>query len=406
MNLSADAILLGLDLMKEGAVPPARLADLLRAVSAGGVPDQIVALEERVLAAAPDLAAVVTRLGAQPRYVPIDCPSCRARLRAPGNEVGPSSYCPMCGEAIVTARRFLFLEDYADAHLRAAEEEAPPYGLPVLRRFAHFELLRLLGRGGAGRVYEARNVKSDRTVALKVLAFHPLESAADAFKRLRREARVAASVAHDNIVAVYDLGVAEGLPFIEMELVRGVSLREHLRREGSLPPRQACRLCLQALAGLAAVHEHKIVHGDIKPGNILLDEEGRARLTDFGLSRFLEETTSMAATRKAVGSPHFMAPEQWRGESLTVRTDLYAVGLVFYNMLTGMLPFEGLSLVAMMYRHLNEPVLEAQPLPVAMPDHLAQIIRRSTEKAPERRFQSCEAFANELRGFLEGSVVQ
>jgi len=200
--------------------------------------------------------------------------------------------------------------------------------------------------------------------------------------------------------------VAEGLPFIEMELIQGTSLREHLRREGALSPRQACTLCLQALAGLAAVHDQRIVHGDIKPGNILLDEEGRARLTDFGLSRFLEETTSMTPSRKAVGSPHFMAPEQWRGELLTARTDLYAMGLVLYNMLTGALPFDGLSLVTMMYRHLNESVLEAQQTPVAMPDRLAQIIRRSTEKAPERRFQACEAFADELRTFLEGSVVQ
>ena len=406
MNLSADAIMLGLDLMKEGGIPPGRLAELFRAVSASGVPDQVVALEERVLARAPDLASLVARLGVRPRYVPVDCPSCQARLRAPGEVVGPSSYCPLCGEAIVTARQFLFLEAYAETEWRAAEKEAPLYGLPRPQRFAHFELLRLLGRGGAGRVYEARNVKSGRTVAVKVLAFRPLESAADAFKRLRREARVAASVTHHNVVPVHDLGVAEGLPFIEMELIEGTSLREHLRREGGLPPRQACTLCVQALAGLAAVHEHGIVHGDVKPGNILLDGEGQVRLTDFGLSRFLEETTSMTSNRKAVGSPHFMAPEQWRGDLLTARTDLYAMGLVLYNMLTGVLPFEGLSLVAMMYRHLNESVLEAQRSPAAMPNHLARIIRRSTEKAPERRFQTCEAFAGAIRTFLEKSVVQ
>lgn len=406
MDLSADAILLGLGLMEQGGLSAARIAALLRAVAVGSVPDQLVALEERVLAESPDLAAAVTRLGAESYYVPVDCPSCHARFRAPGGEMGPDSYCPLCGEAIVTGRRFLFLEDYAAAGLRAAEEEAPFAAPPSIRRFAHFELVRLVGKGGAGRVYEARNLRSGRTVALKVLDFRPLESSAEAFKRLRREAQVAASVVHDHIVPVYDLGVAEGLPFIEMELVSGTTLREHVRREGALPAGRACLLCMQALHGLARVHQEKIIHGDIKPGNILIDEEGRARLTDFGLSRFLEETTTITASRKAVGSPHFMAPEQWRGESLSIPTDLYAVGLVLYYALTGMLPYEGASTVALMYKHLHEPLLEAGQVQILLPQYLGEVIQRATEKAPGRRFESAEEFADALSAFLDGSVVQ
>jgi len=183
----------------------------------------------------------------------------------------------------------------------------------------------------------------------------------------------------------------EGLSFIEMELVRGTSLAEQVRAEGPLPPLQAVRLCAETLAALARVHQGGIVHRDIKPGNILVDQEGRARLTDFGLSRLLEETTTLAGTDRVVGSPHFMAPEQWRGEAVSARTDLYATGLVLYFALTARLPYEGESLVSLMYRHLHDPLLRAgEPYP--LPDYLCQVIRRATEKHPAARFESAEEF--------------
>ncbi|MHC4789406.1 MAG: serine/threonine-protein kinase, partial [Planctomycetota bacterium] len=220
------------------------------------------------------------------------------------------------------------------------------------------------------------------------------------------EARTAASIEHENIVRVFDLGVAEGVSFIEMEFVEGPSLREKVRREGSLPARQAVRLCAETLSGLACVHGAKMIHRDVKPGNILIDRQERARLTDFGLSRFLEETTSLSASEKVVGSPHFMAPEQWRGESLSPRTDLYAVGMVLYYALSGALPFEGAGAAALMYKHLHEPLLppgEANPL---VPRYLAQVIRRATAKGPAERFGSAAEFGEALRLFPDGSVVQ
>ncbi len=399
MYLAPDAIMFGLRVMAEGRIPPAELAEHLRAVAAGGVPDQLVALEERLLEQSPHLARAVARLAAESHYVPLDCPGCHARLRAPYEGLEPASYCPLCGEALVAARRLLFLEDYAAGGLRAAEGPTPYRTGRAARRFGHFELLKLIGRGGAGKVYEARNLRSGGTVALKVLEFRPLESSSAAFKRLLREARVASSIVHEHIVPVLDLGVAEGLCFIEMELVEGVSLREQVRRQGALPPQQACTLCLEMLSGLAAVHRGKMVHRDVKPGNILIDEDGRARLTDFGLSRFLEETTSLSATDKVIGSPHFMAPEQWRGEAVSVRTDLYAAGLVLYYALTGRLPYEGESPVALMYKHLHEPLFEpGEPYPL-LPDYLVQVIRRATEKQPERRFESAEEFRDALAAF-------
>ncbi len=330
-----------------------------------------MALEDLLLAREPSLEERVTRLSGQPFYVPVDCRGCRARLRVPPEEVGPSAVCPLCGEPIMTAGSLRFAAPAADAAPpptyalpRAAETEVAYELQAPGRRFAHFRLLGLLGSGGAGKVYEARNLKSGRTVAVKLLDFQPLEPACEAFRQLRREARAATMVADEHVVQVFDLGVAEGVPFMEMELVRGDSLRELVRREGLLAPAEACRLCLQALGGLAAVHRARIVHSDIKPQNILIDAEGRARLTDFGLARFLEETTTISAQERVVGSPHFMAPEQWRGRKLTEATDLYAMGLVLYFALTGRLPYEGHVRVALMYKHLHEPVLgPGRPLP-------------------------------------------
>jgi serine/threonine-protein kinase len=234
-------------------------------------------------------------------------------------------------------------------------------------------------------------------VALKLLDFQPLEPATRSFKRLQREARVAAATRHPNIVPVLDLGVSEGTPFIEMELVKGASLRERVRRGAPPPPEEACRLCLDALAGLQALHERRIVHGDIKPGNILLDTDGRARLTDFGIASFLEETTSLTGAGRVVGSPHFMAPEQWRGEHLSPPTDLYSTGLVLYYLLTGRLPYEGETHFTLMYKHLHEPVLAAGEVAPLVPDSLAQVIRRATDKLPGERFGSAEEFAEALR---------
>jgi serine/threonine protein kinase len=406
MKLSADAILFGLGLMRKAAVSPAELAEHFRAVSAG-VPagaDQLVALEERILDRSPQLESVVSRVAAEPGFVPLDCPGCGARLRARPEEVRLELCCPLCHEAVVAGRKLQFLDQQPSGALRAAEKGTPyslgttrPWSVPTGQRLAHFELIRPVGRGGAGRVYEARNLKTGRTVALKVLDFRPLESSAAAFGRLQREARAASSIVHDNIVRVYDLGVAEGLSFIEMEFVAGASLREHVRREGALPAQEACRLCVEALSGLARVHQERIVHGDVKPDNILIDEKGRARLTDFGLSRLLEETTSLSASHKIVGSPHFMAPEQWRGEAVSIQTDIYAMGLVLYYALTSRLPYEGESLVALMYKHLHEPLLE-QGGTYALPDYLVEVIRRATEKAPEQRFESAEEFAVALPG--------
>jgi serine/threonine protein kinase len=332
--------------------------------------------------------------------VPVDCRGCRARFRVLTEELDPSSFCPLCGEPIMTSGSLRFAGPAAYGALRAAEAEGRYGATQDAGRFAHFALVNLLGSGGAGKVYEARNLRTGRHVAVKLLDFQPLEPAADTFRRLRREARAATAVADPHVVRIFDMGIAEGVAFMEMELVPGGCLHKLVDREGPLPAEQACLLCLQALQGLAAVHRARMIHGDIKPRNILIDEKGRARLTDFGLARFAEETTSISAHERVVGSPHFMAPEQWRGEELAPATDLYAMGLVLYFALTGRLPYDGEVPVALMYKHLHEPLIEPGAVLYQVPDYLAQVIRRATEKDPAERFQSAEEFAQALRWYL------
>jgi serine/threonine protein kinase len=397
MALSPDAALFALRLLGQRCVTPSVAAELLREVAAGGeYPDQLIALEERLLQREPSLGERAARLSGQPFYVPVDCRGCRARFRVRPEEVGPSAVCPLCGEAIMTAGSLRFAAPFFCEERRAAEE-GPVYDLEARgRRFAHFRLMDLLGSGGAGKVYEALNLRTGRTVAVKLLDFQPLEPASEAFRHLRREAHAATMVADEHVVQVFDLGVAEGVPFMEMELVRGDSLREMVRREGLLEAKEACRLCLQALGGLGTVHRARIVHSDIKPQNILIDQEGRARLTDFGLARFLEETTSISVQERVVGSPHFMAPEQWRGEKLTAAADLYAMGLVLYFSLTGRLPYEGETHVALMYKHLHEPILGPGQTLYQVPDQLTQVIRRATEKVPAARFADAEEFVKAI----------
>ena len=388
MSVSADALLFGLRLLERKAVSPRELAGHLRAVASGEAPDDLVALEERVMAAHPGVAEEAAPY-AGPDYVPVDCPDCGARFRAPSERIHPDARCPLCGEALMKGRGAVLLGG------RAAEAAAPFEVKPAGRRFAHFDLLDLVGRGGAGKVFRARNARSDRVVAVKLLDFQPLEPAARSFKRLRREAAAAASVTHPNVVRVFDMGVAEGVPYIEMELVRGTSLGEKVRRHGPLPAGDARRLCMETLNGLQAVHQRKIVHADVKPGNILIGEGGTARLTDFGVSRLLEETTSQTTTSRLIGSPHFMAPEQWRGEDLTPAADLYAMGLVLYYVLLGRLPYGPAAPLALMYRHLYEPLPDLDE-PGPLPEGMACVIRQAVEKEPADRFGSAREFAAAL----------
>jgi len=250
-----------------------------------------------------------------------------------------------------------------------------------------------------GKVYEALNRKHHRRVALKLLNLHPLEPRRASWQRLLREASLPSSILHPHIVKVYDMGLAEGVPFVEMEFMPAGSLRQLVEREGPLKWRHACRLLSEVLSGLAMAHKHKVVHRDLKPSNVLLDPQGHAKLADFGLCKLLEETTS-TTTGKLIGSPHFMAPEQWKGSQVGPWTDIYAAGLILYYVLSAHTAFEGENALSVMYKHLHFAVPDVREWAPQIPGELDRIIRKAAAKDPSDRFASAEQFRSALEDLL------
>jgi tRNA A-37 threonylcarbamoyl transferase component Bud32 len=247
----------------------------------------------------------------------------------------------------------------------------------------HVEVLELLGRGGMGAVYKARQTKLDRLVALKIL---PPEAGRDpAFaERFVREARALARLSHPNIVAIHDFGDAGELHYLIMDYVDGVSLRQ-LLHTGPLPPQEALRIVAQICEALQYAHDEGVVHRDIKPENILLDKKGRVKIADFGLAKLVGATAPEAlltGSRQVMGTPHYMAPEQLeRPQTVDHRADIYALGVVFYEMLTGELP-------------LGRFAVPSARIPVDV--RVDEIVLRALEKEPERRYQRVSEVKTEM----------
>jgi serine/threonine protein kinase len=297
------------------------------------------------------------------------CPTCGRPL--PPN--APKGLCPEC-----LLKAGLQTETQPNAG-DPARPKPPPFVPPspakLARHFPQLEIIELIGRGGMGAVYRARQPSLDRLVALKIL---PPGVAGDASfaERFTREARALARLSHPNIVAVYDFGQAAGMPFFLMEYVDGPNLRE-LERGGKLSPREAMQIIPQICEALQFAHDEGIVHRDIKPENILLDKKGRVKIADFGIAKLVGQTTvpdaGLTGAGDVVGTLNYMAPEQ-REKPLTVdhRADIFSLGVVFYELLTGELPIGKF----------------APPSQVAQVDvRLDEVVVRALEKEPARRYQ-------------------
>jgi serine/threonine-protein kinase len=211
----------------------------------------------------------------------------------------------------------------------------------MITDFGDYELLEEIGRGGQGVVYHARQKSLNRTVALKVIGLGHWATEAH-LKRFRREAEAAASLAHPGIVPIYEVGERDGSCYFSMQFIEGGQLDEVVRRQ-PLPIGRAVELIAKLARAIHYAHEHGILHRDIKPGNILLDEKGEPHLTDFGLARLVETESTLTRTKEVLGTPSYMAPEQAVGDNaqLTSATDVYGLGAVLYQLLTGQPPFAG-----------------------------------------------------------------
>ena len=262
-----------------------------------------------------------------------------------------------------------------------------------------YELEGLVGTGGMSSVYKARDRLLERRVALKVL--HPHHASDEDFvDRFRKEARSVAQLSHPNIVTVIDRGDDDGRQFIVFEYVEGENLKELVTREGPLPFARALELALQVGRGLAFAHSHGLVHRDVKPQNVLMNGDDQAKVTDFGIARSIDVDVSVTQTGTVLGTSAYIAPEQASGGDITPQTDVYSLGVVLYELLTGEVPFPGESFVAVAMKHINEPapsVLERRP---DTPPRLAAAVDRALAKEPGERFGSMDEFVAELSACL------
>ena len=298
-------------------------------------------------------------------------------------------------------------------------EPAPPSPRaegPTLGAFGKYTLLRVLGRGGMGVVYEARDRALDRHVALKIMSLRKTDDETNAgpdTRRFVKEARLSANLPkHPNIATVYDAGILEGKRYIAMELVQGRPMAIW-RTEGNIPLRKQIQMLRDVALGVHYAHEQGIVHRDLKPSNILIDAEGTPVITDFGLAKSMmsEDTISLTPHGFVVGSPQYMSPEQASGrKDIDCRTDVYALGVMLYEILTGRLPFEGKKALEVLLKVVEETAVspaalaEANSLP-PVDRILNRICWRAIWKNPDKRHQTAREFAERLTNWLEKSEV-
>jgi WD40 repeat protein len=267
-----------------------------------------------------------------------------------------------------------------------------------LGRLGHYEVLDLLGRGGMGVVLRAMDERLQRVVAIKVLAPH-LAGSSLARQRFLREARAAAAVSHDHVVTIHAVE-EDGVPYLVMQCVAGVSLQEQLRRSRPLAVKDVLRIGMQAAQGLAAAHAQGLVHRDVKPANILLEEGGdRVKLTDFGLARAVDDG-DLTRSGCVAGTPMYMSPEQADGQAVDARSDLFSLGSVLYEMCTGVPPFRGSSAAAVLRSVIDVAPRPVQQLNPQVPGPLVKVIERLHSKDPARRYQTAAEVAEVLGGLL------
>ena len=259
-----------------------------------------------------------------------------------------------------------------------------------------YEILEKIGSGGMSDVYKAKDHKLNRQVAIKVLK-QEYSTDKNFVSKFWAEAQSAACLIHPNIVNVYDVGNDQGVYYIVMELVEGITLKKYIEKKGKLEIRESIGIAMQVCQGIEAAHEQKIIHRDIKPQNIIISKDGKVKVTDFGIAR---AASSQTISSNAMGSVHYISPEQARGGYCDERSDIYSLGIVMYEMLTGMVPFEGESTVQVALMHIQSEMVPPRKYEPMIPVSLEKIILKCTQKKPEARYSSVAALIADLRRAL------
>ncbi|MFQ5793057.1 MAG: serine/threonine-protein kinase, partial [Acidobacteriota bacterium] len=304
--------------------------------------------------------------------------------------------CPQCGKQYTLSERLCPHDGAVLEDERSPEEQATSSLLAGKYRIDGF-----IKRGGMGAVYRATHLMLDKPVAVKLI--NPeLVTSADIVRRFQREARAASQLNHPNIVTVHDLGQTEdGTLYIVMELVEGVSLKQLVKEEGPLQPERAVSFVRAIASALSLAHKNGVIHRDLKPQNIMIcrDSEGveGPKLLDFGIAKTFEtEGPALTSTGMVLGTPQYMAPEQAKGASVDGRSDLYALGIILYEMLVGRVPFNDQSVPAVLVKQMSEPPRPPSQLRPELPPALESIVLQCLEKEPDARFGSAEELLRAL----------
>ena len=341
----------------------------------------------------------------------VECPVCHT-----GNPDGART-CARCATPIPLSGETIAMDggetqvDLSQAATIAPVPGAPTgWSVPIQRAAPHadpsaplstgdvlgdrYEILKPLGEGGMGAVYKASDRELDRLVALKVIR-PELASNLEILKRFKQELILARQVTHKNVIRIFDLGVADGRKFITMEFVEGRDLKTILVERGKFPPQEALEIILQVARGLEAAHNESVIHRDLKPQNIMVDAQGRVWVMDFGLARSLE-TAGMTRTGALMGTPDYMSPEQARADKADARSDLFTLGIIFYELLTGKLPFQAETLMATLLKRTQQKAVPPREIDPSVPQALNDIVVKCLETSPERRYQSVGALLQDL----------
>ncbi len=267
------------------------------------------------------------------------------------------------------------------------------FGMMIGERY---EVLEKIGTGGMSDVYKAKDHKLNRAVAIKILKQEFSENA-NFVSKFRVEAQAAAGLMHANIVNVYDVGEESDLHYIVMELVEGITLKKYIEKKARLSVKEAISIAIQVSLGIEAAHNNHIIHRDIKPQNIMISKEGRVKVTDFGIAK---AATSNTITSNVMGSVHYTSPEQARGGYSDAKSDIYSLGISLFEMLTGRVPFNGETTVAIAIKHIQEPMPSPRDFVPEIPISVEQIVLKCTQKSPDARYQSMSELVEDLKRSL------